>query len=133
MNDTNQLQDALRQHAGSETWTRHGLNREVLATEGALFFFENAGGGAFWLWDIIASELPKFAKEQGTVFVTFTVAGTKGVIIADDGGRGDTEGGEKKTELWRKEISFTDTPEGEWKLWMSWDGEHYVILLPSEY
>lgn len=95
-----------------------------------MFFFNNAGGGAFWLWDIIASELTKFAKQHGQVYLTFTVTGTKGLITLDDGGAG--EDGEK-TELWRREIDFTDTPEGEWKLWISWDEQNVIILLPSEY
>jgi hypothetical protein len=33
----------------------------------------------------------------------------------------------------RLEIPFTDFPLDEQTLYASWDGEHWVIMLPSEY
>jgi hypothetical protein len=33
----------------------------------------------------------------------------------------------------RQEIPFTDLPLNEVTLYACWDGEHWVIMLPSEY
>jgi hypothetical protein len=33
----------------------------------------------------------------------------------------------------RQEIPFTDLPLAEQMLYACWDGEHWVIMLPSEY
>jgi hypothetical protein len=42
----------LRQFTGSENWHRHGINRNVLFTDGAKFVADE--GGAYWLLDAIA-------------------------------------------------------------------------------
>ena len=42
----------LNQFTGSETWYRHGINRNVLFTDGAKYVADHAG--AYWLLDEIA-------------------------------------------------------------------------------
>jgi hypothetical protein len=42
----------LAQFTGSEHWYRHGLNRQILFTDGARYVAD--GGGAYWLLDEIA-------------------------------------------------------------------------------
>ena len=42
----------LAQFTGSENWYRHGINRNVLYTDGAQHVAEH--GGAYWLLDEIA-------------------------------------------------------------------------------
>jgi hypothetical protein len=36
-------------------------------------------------------------------------------------------------ELARQEIAYTDLPIDHIPLYSCWDGEHWVIMLPSEY
>ena len=53
--DATQLRSQLAHFTGSATFTRHGLVRSVLMTEGVMFLTEHAG--AHWLADAIASYL----------------------------------------------------------------------------
>ena len=41
----------LRQFTGSENWYRHGINRNILFTDGAKYVADTAG--AYWLLDEI--------------------------------------------------------------------------------
>jgi len=53
MTNTSNLSELnLRQFTGSENWYRHGINRDVLFTDGAKFVADEAG--AYWLLDTIA-------------------------------------------------------------------------------
>src|ERR1700759_4882313 len=53
MSERKQLNTAdLRNFTGSETWYRHGINRNVLFTDGAKYVADH--GGAYWLLDAIA-------------------------------------------------------------------------------
>jgi len=49
----------LAQFTGSENWYRHGINRNVLYTEGVQYVAEH--GGAHWLLDL--SDHPKPATD----------------------------------------------------------------------
>ena len=131
--NASELQNELSQCSGSEGYTRHALVKNCIASSGAMTFFENAGNGAFWLWDLLATEVAPLAKRHETVFCMLSVKGSAAVLKVTDGGRGDVENGEKETVLFRREIHFTDCPEGEWRLWMGWDGQYVTVFLPSEY
>jgi hypothetical protein len=52
----------LRQFTGSENWYRHGINRNVLFTDGAKYVADE--GGAYWLLDAIAN-LPALREARG--------------------------------------------------------------------
>ena len=58
-------EDDLRQFTGTDNWYRHGINRDVLYTDGAMHVAEE--GGAHWLLDAIAIcqryEAPVAAEE----------------------------------------------------------------------
>ena len=56
MNNANELRQTLRNYTGSEQVYRHSLARLFNYTEGARAFFRNAGQGAYWLADILATE-----------------------------------------------------------------------------
>jgi hypothetical protein len=58
-----ELQAGLDQFSGSLTMTRHWTGR-LYFTEGVKFLAENAGGGAYWLIDLIASYIPKCQKDE---------------------------------------------------------------------
>jgi hypothetical protein len=59
MMDAGKLRDGLAQFTGTETWTRHGMFRQLLMTEGVTWLCENAQ--CYWLVDAIAA---KVSKEQ---------------------------------------------------------------------
>ena len=118
-------QGDLDQFTGTDQWYRHAINLSVTFTDGVSYFAETAG--AFWLLDIIATELPKLAREHGIVFITATARDGKADLVAvrDDG----------EPPLWKRHIDFTDLPDGAWRLWFADGGPDgtLVIMLPSEY
>lgn len=126
MNDTSELRNKLGQFTGTEKYYFNPLNRSIYYTDGAKFFFENAGGGAYWLLDILItqSEILKALNADHFLVVQLTVTeDAKAVLVVTN----DTGSG--ATVYYRREIDFTDCPAGEWRLYLV-DG---VILLPSEY
>lgn len=131
MNNGQELASALRGYYGSDTIFFHPINRKVFYTEGFQFFLKNAGGGAYWLLDILATEpaILKGVRELGIVFVRLTVLNGQAnlVVNADDG----------EPPLYHRHISFTDCPEkpvtkddpkGEWLFYF----ENMTLMLPSE-
>lgn len=110
----------LNQFTGSETWHRHGLNRDVLFTDGAKFVADR--GGAYWLLDEIAlaQRFEAAVKAEGFQAWKLTVAGSSATLTCEDG---------NDRPVFTKTIEFTDFPEPGVTLWFT-DG---VILLPSEY
>lgn len=125
MKDANELRRALAQYNnGTGQYHRHGLVRSVIATDGAKFFFENAGHGAYWLFDIMATETKKTVETRSFAKVIVKSNGKNAVVDTEDG-----NGNVLKT----KRIDITDCPEGEWPFFMVNDGDYQVILLPTEY
>lgn len=131
MKDPNELRQQLRQHTGSQTVYRHALARSVCYTEGVQDFAQNAGGGAYWLLDILATE-PKIlglAREEGIAFATLEVKGGKAVLrVAADS---DIK------PVFTRVITSTDCPDGDWMFYLQptevGDKPAVMILLPSEY
>ncbi len=115
------LKNGLTNYYGSETMFRHGLNRNIVYTEGVQFFAENAGGGAYWFIDILATQ-PEILLLQQREFadIKLVVAERSATIIVGDG---------NDNEVYRRVIEFTDCPEGEWKFFMIGG----TIMLTSEY
>lgn len=126
MESATELQNHMGYYTGTEQYHFNPLNRNILYTDGARFFFENAGGGAYWLLDILITqpEILNALKQEGFLYVTLTVtpASTAVLMVANDSG-------EYATVYYRREIEYTDCPAGEWRLYMIGN----VILLPSEY
>ena len=108
---------------GSQTFFRHGLNRRFLFTEGVKFFADRAG--AYWLLDVLATELPALCRSEGFLAIRMPVSEHKTTLTADDG---------NGTVLWTKAIPWTDSPEGEWKFYLCpAEDNHLMLMLPSEY
>ena len=78
----------------------------------------------FWMMDAIASHLSEIGTEDWFVQVSMTVDGRKATMIYEDG---------SGSEHARQEIPYTDLPMNTISLYASRDGEHCVIMLPSEY
>jgi hypothetical protein len=112
----------LVQFTGSENWYRHGLNRDILYTDGAQYVAE--AGGAYWLLDEIAlaNRYERRVKAEEFQVWTLTRNSTGNGATLDCGnGNGNT--------VYSKRIEFTDFPLEAVKLYC----ECGTILLPSEH
>ena len=105
---------------GTEHYYR--INRKCLLTDGTKYLAE--GAGAFWLMDAAASYLIELGTDDWFVQIVLVVTGSKAVLTLEDGN------GHVRA---RQEIPYTDFPMPQQTLYACWDGEHWVIMLPSEY
>jgi hypothetical protein len=111
----------LRQFTGSEHWYRHGLNRDVLFTDGAKYVADH--GGAYWLLDIIALAQryqKRIAAEEFQVWKLTVRPDRTATITCEDG---------NYRVVFKHRLGFTDFPAPEITLWFS----NGVIYLPSEH
>ena len=111
----------LAQFTGSENWYRHGINRNVLYTDGAQHVAEH--GGAYWLLDeiAIAQLYNKRVASKEFQFWKLTVRPDRTATLTCDDGNDNI--------VLTKEIEFTDFPLDEITLYFV----NNVIHLPSEY
>ena len=119
--DTTLTAADLAQFTGSEHWYRHGINRDVLFTDGAKYVADQ--GGAYWLLDEIAIIQPYDARVAAEEFQVWTlkVRDDRTATLPCDDGNG--------TIVFSKEIEFTDFPLPEITLWFA----NNTIYLPSEH
>ena len=105
---------------GTEHYYR--LNRLCLLTDGTKYLAE--GAGAYWLMDAAASYLIELGTEDWFVQVKLIVTGNNAVLTLEDGN------GYVRA---RQVIPYADFPVPRQLLYACWDGEHWVLMLPSEY
>jgi hypothetical protein len=105
---------------GTEHYYR--LTRKHLLTDGTKYLADAAG--AYWLMDAIASHLQEIGTSDWFVLVRMNVAGTSATMIYEDG---------NGHEHARQEINYTDFPMSSISLFACFDGDHWVIMLKSEY
>jgi hypothetical protein len=110
----------LTQFIGTTGYYR--ISRRHLLTDGTNYLAEK--GECFWMMDAVASHLSEIGTEDWFVQVRVTVNCNRATLIYEDGNR---------KELARQEIPYTDFPMHAISLFACWDGEHWVIMLPSEY
>ena len=111
----------LSHFTGSENWYRHGLNRDVLFTDGAKYVADQ--GGAYWLLDEIALAQryrKAVAAEEFQVW-TLTVKADRTAALTCEDGNGKT--------VFEKPIPFTDFPAE--RITLSF--ENGTIYLPDEH
>jgi hypothetical protein len=121
-----ELAAALNQFTGTEDWHYHPMYKKMLYTDGVKFFIHNAGGGAFWLLDIIGTEIfPLHERGEEFIVITLEVKDHEALISANDGGK---DGRKEKDVMTPKHITYTDCPEGTWTLYL----ENSVLCLPGE-
>jgi hypothetical protein len=122
MTNTTKFTEAdLSQFAGSENWYRHGINRNILFTDGAKYVADQ--GGAYWLLDEIAIIQPydkRVAAEEFQVWKLAVRSDRKATLTCDNG---------SGTVVFTKEIEYTDFPLDEITFWFA----NNVIYLPSEH
>lgn len=117
--NTQELISNLCQFIGTEKYYRIAP-RHVL-TDGAKYLAEKAR--CFWLMDAIATHLPKQYHDYFAV-ANLAVNGTSAVLTLDDG---------NGNVFARQDIAYTDFPLESMKLYCSFDGEYWAIMLTSEY
>jgi len=110
----------LSYFTGTEKYYR--ISRMHLLTDGTKYLAEEAE--CFWMMDAIASHLCEIGTEDWFVVVRVQVTEGRAVMIYEDGNDGEHA---------RQEIPYTDFPLNSITLYACWDGEHWVIMLPSEY
>lgn len=119
MKDPAALRHALAIFTGTEGYYFNPF-RWMKYTDGVKFFAENAGNGAYWLLDILGTEMRPLTEKEEFLHIEFVVEDGHGTIHVDDG---------NDNELYGKNIDYTDCPEGKWEFYLT----DNVLLLPSEY
>lgn len=105
---------------GTEKYYR--ISRSHLLTDGTNYVAETAG--AFWMMDAVASHLSEIGTVDWFVLVRVAVANSSAVMRYEDG----------NGKLYAEQaIPYTDFPMQNFVLYACWDGEHWVLMLPSEY
>jgi hypothetical protein len=118
--DHKALESNLAQFIGTTAYYR--ISKRHLLTDGTKYLAEQAE--CFWIMDAIASHLCEIGTEDWFVLVKLELEGASAVMIYEDG---------NGHEHARQEIPYTDFPMQTVSLYACWDGEHWVIMLPSEY
>lgn len=119
------LRTELAQYYGSEQLYRHGLNRSVLYTDGVHRFAENAGGGAYWFLDILATEPAILREAREFAHVTLHVKEDETAdLVVTDGGKD----GAAPATVYTRHLNYTDCPCGKWEFYF----ENNTIMLPAE-
>ena len=114
--------DDLRQfYGGTDSYYRHGINRNVLFTDGAKYVADE--GGAYWLLDEIAIAQQHDKLLRGQPFQVWKLE-----VRPDHSATLRVEDGNYNLLLLR-DIEFTDFPAIEITLWFS----NNVIYLPIEH
>ena len=116
----------LAHFTGSETFTRHGLARSMLMSEGVKFLAVTAA--AHWLTDAIASYQleARVHVEEFQVWKLAIDAKTRRATLT-------MVDGNSTTPIITQQIEYTDFPLEEIALWLVASGSHRVLMLPSEY
>jgi len=110
----------LTEFTGTERYYR--ISRRHLLTDGTKYLAEQAE--CFWMMDAIASHLMEIGTADWFVVVKTTVQNSAALVVYEDG---------NGHEHARQEIPYTDFPLAEQTIYACWDGEHWVLMLPSEY
>jgi len=110
----------LLQFTGTSSYYR--ISRRYLITDGIKYLADAVA--AYWLMDAVASHLDEIGTADWFVLIRLWVHDRSAVMIYEDG---------NGNELARQEIEYTDFPLSSIDLYACWDGEHWIIMLPSEY
>jgi hypothetical protein len=113
-------QASLTQFTGTDRYYR--ISKRHLLTDGTKYLAEQAE--CFWMMDAIASHLAEIGTADWFVVVKTAVKKSKALMIYEDG---------NGYEHARQEIPHTNLTLAEITLYACWVGEHWVIMLPSEY
>lgn len=124
MKTANEITNELAQFTGTAHYYLYSpLFPNMLLTDGAHYLAEECG--AYWLMDMIGSYLPQIEDWWAIAELTVTHGNKALFTLADD---------KPATKFFAHQaIEYTDFPLEEVKLYVILDGEHWVVLIPSEY
>lgn len=110
---------------GASFFVRHPLVRSFLFSDGMK---ECAEAGCYWLLDILATEIqPNQFKEKQSTFCIVQVA------VKDQKCEITGEFFEDDPTPYKKQITYTDLPEGTWNFYLALEDGRVICILPSEY
>ena len=110
----------LSQFTGAEHYFR--ISRKCVITDGTKYLADEAG--AYWVLDAAASYLLELGGADWFVLVRLVTDKHQAVLTLEDG-----NGSVRPSQ----QIPYTDFPLSEQVLYAVWDGNHWVLMLPSEY
>lgn len=107
---------------GANGFYRHPLNRAFQYSDGVK---ECADAGCHWLLDILATECPKHL-DCGDLGIVYVVVGKDDqALLLMEKHDGDVS--------WKRLITYTDMPPGEWVFYLAHEGTDVRMILPTEY
>jgi hypothetical protein len=98
------------------------ISRRHLLTDGTKYLADTAG--AYWLLDAAASHLDEIGTVDWFVLIRLFVTDQRAVMVYEDG---------NGNEHARQQIGYTDFPFNSLDLYACWDGQHWILMLPTEY
>ena len=112
----------LSQFYGTENYYRTNpiFAKDMVHTDGVKYFADNAGNGAYWFLDIIATEVFPLLKKEPFLAITLRADDGEATIGVEDGDLG---------LLFSKHIAYTDCPNGVYDFFLT----NNVLMLTSEY
>jgi hypothetical protein len=116
----NQIRLDFTQFTGTQCYYR--VSRQFVVTDGCKYLAENAA--CYWLFDTVSCHIAESKTEDWFILVRLEVADSRAVLSYEDG-NGNVYA--------RQEIEYTDFPLDQITLYACWDGERWVLMLPSEY
>lgn len=125
--DSETLAANLGQFTGTMQYHRCLLG--IYYTDGVKYLADNAGNGAYWLIDAIASYQNATMKREEFQVWRLVLTGDRGAVLTADDGNG--------RELARQVIEFTDFPLPEITLYLEASSldmvhTHWILCLPNE-
>lgn len=117
-----ELTDALKQFTGTTHYYK--LFPRLLLTDGAKFLADNAK--SYWLFDVFASYLLTAidGNQEPFTCLILTKDNDSAFIQINDG---------NDVVLAEQVVEYTDFALASIKLYGCWDGDYWVVMLPSEY
>lgn len=123
MRTAEEIKDGMAQFYGTQTYYRFNpLMPKVLLTEGAHYIAEECK--AYWLMDVVASHTPSI-KDWFAVIELFKTGPMEATVLISDDIPAD--------KVYAKQEVATNFPLNTLTMYAQNDGEHWVIMLPSEY
>ena len=125
MNTTQFIAAYNESRNGANHLARHPLVRSFLYSDGVQ---ECAEAGAYWLLDVLATEIPAMMRESGLGLAVVNVA------VKDGEATITCEKWDDDDNPYRRHVTWTDLPEGEWPFYVADNGDRtFTCILPSEY
>lgn len=126
MNIANFLNSYNQTRNGVNARIRHPLVRNFVYSDGVA---ECADAGCHWLLDIVATEGIDFMRKNAAVF---NGVGFVRVEVSDQSCEIYVES-DVHSEEWNRTIEFTDLPDGTFQFMLTDEGDHFFMILMSEY